>query len=93
MKYIDTEKIMESEEKFIFRKICHSKKDFRLKGLDKLISYSTVRVTRLLELGNTRLDKTNFGLHSLRSRGATAAANLEVNEGSFQKHARWRSEM
>ena len=33
-----------------------------------------------------------FGLHSLRSGGATAAANLGVNDRLFRKHGRWKSE-
>ena len=43
-KYTVTAKIKESEEKFVFRQICHSKQGFKLKGLDKPISYTTERV-------------------------------------------------
>ena len=46
----------------------------------------------LWDLGKIWLNKTKFGLHSLRSRGVTVAANLELNGGLFQKHGRWRSE-
>ena len=42
-KYIETAKIKESEEKFIFRQICHGKQGFKLKDLDKPISYTKVR--------------------------------------------------
>ena len=41
-KYTEAVKIKESEEKFIFRQICHSKQGFKLKDLDKPISYTTV---------------------------------------------------
>ena len=34
-KYIEAAKIKEPEEKLIFRQICHSKQDFKLKDLDK----------------------------------------------------------
>ena len=37
-KYIEAAKIKEPEEKLIFRQICHSKQDFKLKDLDKPIS-------------------------------------------------------
>ena len=31
-------------------------------------------------------------MHSLRAGGATAAANLGVNDRLFKKHGRWKSE-
>ena len=91
-KYIKAAKIKESVEKFVFRQICHSKQGFKLKDLDKPISYTTVRDILLTNLKNIGLDKTQFGLHSLRSGGATAAANFGINDRLFQKHGRWRSE-
>ena len=33
-----------------------------------------------------------FGLHSLRAGGATAAANSKVPDRCFKRHGRWRSE-
>ena len=42
-KYIEAVKTKESEEKFVFRKVYHNKKGFKLKDTDKLISYTTVR--------------------------------------------------
>lgn len=38
------------------------------------------------------LKKCNFGLHSLRSGGATAAANAGISDRLFKKHGRWKSE-
>ena len=38
------------------------------------------------------LDKCKFGLHSLRSGGALAAANAGVPDCMFKWHGRWRSE-
>jgi hypothetical protein len=37
-------------------------------------------------------DRSRFGLHSLRSGGATTAANSGVNDRLLKKHRRWRSE-
>ena len=91
-KYIEAAKIKEPEEKFIFRQICHSKQGFKLKDLDKPISCRTVRDILLTNLKNIGLDKTQFGLHGLRSGGATARANFGINERFFQKHGRWKSE-
>ena len=38
------------------------------------------------------LDKRQFGLHSLRSGGASAAANARVPDRFFKRHGRWQSE-
>ena len=38
------------------------------------------------------LNKKQFGLHSLRSGGASAAANAGVPDRFFKRHGRWRSE-
>ena len=91
-KYNEAAKIKESEEKFIFIRICHSKQGFKLKDLDKPITLKTVRYILLNNLKNIGLDKTQFGLHSLRSRGATTASDVGINDRLFQKHGRWRSE-
>ena len=42
-KYIEAAIIKEPEDKFIFKQICHSKQGFKLKDLNKPISYTTVR--------------------------------------------------
>ena len=68
-KYTEATKIKESEQKFIFRHICQSKQGFKLKDLDKHISYTTVRDILLTNLKNIVLDKTQFGFHGLRSGG------------------------
>ena len=38
------------------------------------------------------LNPEEFGLHSLRSGGATAAANGGIEDRLFKRHGRWRSE-
>ena len=88
-KYTEVAIIKESEEKFIFRQICHSKQGFKLKDLDKPISYTTVRDISLTNLRNIGFDKTESGLKSGR---ATAAANSGITDTLFQKHRRWKSE-
>ena len=44
---------------------------------------------KLVQLG---LPVNEFGLHSLRAGGATAAANAKVPDRLFKRHGRWRSE-
>ncbi len=46
-------------------------------------------VAKVSDLG---LDPAQFGLHSLRAGGATAAANAGIEDGLFKRHGHWRSE-
>ena len=63
----------------------------KLRKIDKALSYTTVRSHVLDLLANIDLDPKKFGLHSLRSGGASAAANLGVNDRLFKKHGRSKS--
>ena len=74
------------------RQIYHSKQGFKLKNLDKPINYTTVRYILLTNLMKIGLDKTQFGLYSLRSRRTTVAANFGINDRLFQKCGRWKPE-
>ena len=91
-KYTEAAKIKESEDKLIFRRICHSMLSFKLKDLDKPISYTTVRDIFLTNLKNIGLDKTQSGFHNLGSWGKAAAASFGINDRLFQNHERWKSE-
>ena len=46
----------------------------------------------LTKLSQLSFDPKQFGLHSLRADGATAAANAGVPDRLFKHHGRWRSE-
>lgn len=56
------------------------------------MSYTRAREIVLHAFGEIGLDKSKFGIHSLRSGGATAAAAAGINDRLFKKHGRWRSE-
>ena len=79
-------------DKYIFRGIENTKNGQKLRKINKPLSYTTVRGHVLDLLANIGLDPTKFGLHSLRSGGASAAANLGVNAKLFKKHGRWKSD-
>ena len=51
-----------------------------------------MREVVLKKLSCIGLDVKKFSLHSLRSGGATAAANAGVRDRMFKMHGRWRSE-
>ena len=83
----------ENSEEFIFRAITVTKQNPNgtlRKG--NSLSYTRTREILLSELEAIGLDKTKFGLHSLRSGGATAAANGGIVDRLFKRHGRWKSE-
>ena len=64
---------------------------------EKLRSSGRLTYTRLRELLKDKLEKlgysaAEFGVHSLRAGGATAAAASGMPDRLFKKHGRWRSE-
>ncbi|XP_072030100.1 LOW QUALITY PROTEIN: uncharacterized protein [Amphiura filiformis] len=84
----------ESDEGFLIRPLnfCKAVNTYRLRAGNNHLSYS-----RCLELFKDALrsigvDPKHFGLHSLRTGGASAAASLGVPDRLFKKHGRWRSE-
>ena len=63
-----------------------------LRNTTSSLSYTRMREILLHELEGIGLNKRNFGLHSLRSGGATAAASGGVPDRLFKRHGRWKSE-
>ena len=78
-------------DKYIFRGIENTKNGQNLRKIDKPLSYTTVRGHVLDLVANIGLDTKKFGLHSLPSDGASAAANLGVNDRLFKNHDKWKS--
>ncbi|XP_060563636.1 integrase/recombinase xerD homolog [Ruditapes philippinarum] len=68
---------------------------FRTRGISKLIykdkplSYTRARETLLHRLREIA-GNVDFGLHSLRSGGATDAANASVSDRCWKRHGRWK---
>ena len=91
-RYFNLANISVKCDMYIFRGIVRSKNGYKLRLSDQAISYTTAREHVLDLLKNIGLDPKEFGLHSLRSGGATAAANLGVKDRLFKKHGRWKSE-
>ena len=78
-------------DKYLFRRLVNTKNGQRLRDAANL-SYTRARELVLDMLGAVGLDRKLFSLHSLRSGGATAAANAGVPDRCFKRHGRWRSE-
>lgn len=92
-RYLEKANISACSDEFIFRSVCFCKssQSYILKG-HKSLSYTRAREILLSTLESIGLDKRQFGLHSLRAGGATAAANAGICDRLFKKHGRWRSE-
>ena len=56
------------------------------------MSYSNLRDLYLEALSPHVVDVKKYCLHSLRSGGASAAANNDVRDRLFKRHGRWLSE-
>ena len=69
---------------------CKSKGVYRLRSTG--LSYSRTRQIVLAAFAALGYPVNVFGLHSLRSGGATLAANAGVNDRLFKRHGRWKSE-
>ena len=78
--------------KYIFRAITTINISI-LRNCDKHLSYTRVWENILEGLPNIGIKHKQYGVHSLRSGGATAAANLEVKARFFKKHGRWNQRM
>ena len=72
---------------------CKSVDEYKIKSSDCSLSYSTVRDTIKDLLRKVDLDPVKFGVHSLRSGGATAAAASGLSDRLFKRHGRWKSDL
>ena len=93
-RYIDCADIHVDTDVYIFRQLSYLKKSdtYILRTSNKPISYTRSREIVLAAFESIGLDKSNFGLHSLRSGGATAANAAGISGRLFKKHGRWKSE-
>ena len=78
-------------DKHLFKGLSRTKGGHRLRASGGL-SYTRVRELVLEKIAAIGLDPKQFGLHSLRSGGASAAANAGVPDRWFKRHGRWLSE-
>ena len=90
-RYFASAQLSCSSTLLLFRGITHTKHGERLRATGGL-SYTRMRELFIAKLRELGYDARNFGLHSLRAGGATAAANAGVPDRLFKRHGRWRSE-
>ena len=90
-KYMAQAGIHQEDPHYLFRPIVKTKQG------EKLRDSGSLSYTRLRECFKQKLDVLGFpsdqyGLHSLRAGGATAAARGGVPDRLFKRHGRWKSD-
>ena len=77
---------------FLFRPVFRSGNTCKLIYKNKKLSYTSARENIISRLKSVS-GNLNLGLHSLRSGGATAAANHVANDSRcLKRHRRWKTE-
>lgn len=90
-KYICLAKLDTNKDNFLICRLYKTKQGHVGKG-DQSISYSRIRENFLELLRPITKEATNsYGLHSLRSGGASSAAENTVSDRLIGKHGRWSS--
>jgi hypothetical protein len=79
---------------FLFRSISFLKKSntFILRKKNEKLSYTRAREIVRSALATLCVNNRNFGLHSFRSGGATAACKSGISDRLFKIHGRWKTE-
>lgn len=79
---------------YIFRAVrfYRSSEKYMLCKINKPISYTRARELLMETLEKVGIDSKAFGLHSLRSGGATAAAEKNVSDRLIKIHGRWKTD-
>ena len=90
-RYVKLAGIAGSPDLHLFRGIVRTKNGVKLHAQGRL-SYTWMRELLLEKLAHVGLDPKCYGLHSLKSGGATAAASAGVPDRLFKPHGRWQSE-
>lgn len=77
---------------YLFQNLCKTNNGFVFRSINKPLSYTRMRELFIEAFSPYVKDICKYGLHSLRSGGATSAANAGVPDRLFKRHGRWRSE-
>ena len=90
-KYFNLGNLSHTSSALLFRGITRTRHGERLRPAGGL-SYTRLRELFIAKWRELGYDPSQFGLHSLRAGGASAAANAGIPDRLFKRHGRWRSE-
>jgi hypothetical protein len=91
IRYVELSGMNLDSDFYIFRPIFRSKGTCKVIYKNKMLSYTAAResiVSRLRFVSKG----LKLGLHSMRSGGATATANSDINDRVWKRHGRWKSD-
>ncbi|XP_071143325.1 uncharacterized protein [Mytilus edulis] len=77
---------------FVFQNLTKTKENYVFRKENKPLSYTRMRELFIEAFSPIVPNIKSFGLHSLRSGGASAACNFGISDRLFKRHGRWRSE-
>ncbi|XP_071090630.1 uncharacterized protein [Haliotis cracherodii] len=81
-----------NSETYLFRNLSKTSDGYIFRAENKPMSYTRLRELFIEAFKPYVPDIKCYGLHSLRSGGATVAANRGIPDRMFKRHGRWRSE-
>ncbi|XP_071105314.1 integrase/recombinase xerD homolog [Haliotis cracherodii] len=81
-----------NSETYLFRNLAKTSDGYIFRAENKPMSYTRLRELFIEAFKPYVPDIKCYGLHSLRSGGATLAANRGIPDRMFKRHGRWRSE-
>ncbi|XP_053382012.1 uncharacterized protein LOC123541270 [Mercenaria mercenaria] len=84
--------IRDYSDSYLFCRLSKVGSGYVLRNFNKHISYTTLRELFIEAFKKHVHDIHAYGLHSLRSGGATSAANFGVKDRLFKRHGRWLSD-
>ena len=90
-RYLQRVGMSKGDGRFLFRAIQRTKNGESLRESGS-ISYTCLRSVFLRKMTSLGFPAHEFGLHNMRSGGATATANANVPDRIFKRHGRWKSE-
>ena len=91
-RYLRLAEIPDDSQEYVFRSLSSYKGKYVLRKENKPMTYSRLREIFRANLAPFVDDLSKYGLHSLRSGGATAAANNGIPDRLFKRHGRWKSD-
>ena len=91
-RYFNKANIKERSEEYILRNIVRENNYFALTKKDVHLKYTTGLKEMRSYFSKITVNPSEYGLHSFRSGGASAAAKKGIPDRVLKKHGRWRSE-
>ncbi|KAK3087577.1 hypothetical protein FSP39_007771 [Pinctada imbricata] len=91
-RYCNLAIISAHSDEYVFRALSKTGNGYKLRSVNKPLTYTRVREVFLQAFDGIVPDIRRYGLHSLRSGGATASVSHGIPDRMFKRHGRWRSE-